>query len=202
MRPRRVATLLVSRRGFLSNPFGILSKSGPRATSSEPTESKAEPRSHWEKRLVRFTPRQLYSVVIDVERYHEFVPWCRTSRIMSETTKNHSTLHSPQEGIQQVFQGELTVGFQLLNESYVSQVTGIPFRSVNVQAVKSNLFDHLVNRWEFTSGPEPNSSWLQFWVDFQFRNPAYQGVANLFFDQVVKKMVQGFEDQCRKRYSV
>jgi len=35
--------------------------------------------------LVPYSPRQMFDVVNDVARYSEYLPWCDTSRIISET---------------------------------------------------------------------------------------------------------------------
>jgi len=38
--------------------------------------------SHTERRVVRFTPEQVFQVVSCVEEYIHFIPWCRSARII------------------------------------------------------------------------------------------------------------------------
>lgn len=48
-------------------------------------------------------------------------------------------------------------------------------------ASESNLFDHLINIWEFNPGPVPGTCDLYFLVDFKFQSPLYRQVHNFFF---------------------
>ena len=40
--------------------------------------------SHHEKRIVPYTPDQLFNLVADVNKYPEFLPWCVGARIRSK----------------------------------------------------------------------------------------------------------------------
>lgn len=41
---------------------------------------------------------------------------------------------------------------------------------------ESSLFDHLINIWEFSPGPNPGTCNLYFFVDFKFNSPLYRQV--------------------------
>lgn len=47
-------------------------------------------------------------------------------------------------------------------------------------ASESNIFDHLINIWEFNPGPVPGTCDLYFLVDFKFQSPLYRQVHNFF----------------------
>lgn len=64
----------------------------------------------------------------------------------------------------------------------------------------SALFDHLDSTWVMEQGPTPHSCWLTFDVDFAFRSALHGYVADMFFAEVVKRMVGAFEGQCDKRF--
>ena len=148
-------------------------------------------RQHHETRLVPFTPQQLYAVVSDVGAYHKFVPWCTASTL---------TRHLDE---QQVV-ADLAVGFRLLSERYTSVITLDPGRAVSVDVLHSSLFDYLINDWALhpalTSPSTPPATNLAFYVEFAFRNPIYQRVTDLFFEDVVKQMVSAFERECHRRH--
>jgi ribosome-associated toxin RatA of RatAB toxin-antitoxin module len=57
-----------------------------------------------------YTPQQLYTLVLDVERYPEFLPWCKAARILSHQ--------------ENYFEAELMISFKHIRESYVSRVQG------------------------------------------------------------------------------
>jgi coenzyme Q-binding protein COQ10 len=77
------------------------------------------PQYYNERRLLKFAPRHVYDVVADVDNYRKFVPWC-TGSIVNVRKANY-------------LEAELTVGFQLLSESYVSCVYLEPVKSVRVR---------------------------------------------------------------------
>lgn len=72
-----------------------------------------------------YRARELYAVVSDVASYPQFIPFCLDSKI---------DVSAHRKAMQQktVVDAELTVGFLDMKESYVSVVTAIPFKSVEV----------------------------------------------------------------------
>ncbi len=143
--------------------------------------SSAHGRRFSERRVVPFTPEQLFDVVADVDRYHEFVPWCTASRVTARVDKHHIV-------------ADLSVGFRFLSESYSSVITLDRPRSVKVDVPTSSLFEYLINDWEFV--PHAKGTELSFKVQFAFRSRLYQHMSNLFFEDVVKQMVSAFESRC------
>jgi hypothetical protein len=83
---------------------------------------------------------------------------------------------------------------------YTSKVTLHPPNKVSSTVADSALFHHLESVWQMTPGPSPNSTWLSFSVDFAFLNPLYANVAQLFFSEVVTRMMGAFEGRCRELY--
>lgn len=82
----------------------------------------------------RYTPEEMYSVVADVASYRHFIPYCENARVLRTLSEDSSKL---------VIDAELTVGFNLFTESYVSRVTCIPHESVQVSAL--SVFRILTN---------------------------------------------------------
>jgi ribosome-associated toxin RatA of RatAB toxin-antitoxin module len=134
-----------------------------------------------------FTQKELYDVVVDVEQYHEFVPWCLKSTVTRRVSPNR-------------FEADLEVGFNLFNVKYTSVVTTEAPQVVHSVAADAAVFQHLSNHWEIAQGPTPGTSWLTFSVDFAFKSALYRQAASLFFDQVQKKMIEAFHDRCMKQY--
>jgi coenzyme Q-binding protein COQ10 len=144
-------------------------------------------RRHFEERVLPFPPRELYDVVLDVDSYSEFVPWCTQSRVLHRIDDTHTA-------------AELAVGFNMLSEKYTSLVTAAPYSSITVDVPNSSLFDYLVNDWTFEDGPTPSSTKLSFYVEFRFRSALYQRITNQFFNAVVKNMVSAFEERARLKH--
>ncbi|KAK4530138.1 hypothetical protein CCYA_CCYA03G0995 [Cyanidiococcus yangmingshanensis] len=153
-------------------------------TTMEPATRATLSRSFEESKLVPFTTHELYSVVADVERYQEFVPWCTGSRVVRRFGER-------------LLEAELKVGFQLFHEEYISLVRLEPGRAVRATATTSRLFENLVNEWRFRPAENPKESWVYFYVDFRFRSPLYRTAVDLFFNEVAKKMVRAFEERAQ-----
>lgn len=66
----------------------------------------------------------MYDVVSNVREYQEFVPFCNFSRVYST--------QPVRQGGATVFKGELGVGFKMFQEKYMSEVTCIHPKFVQV----------------------------------------------------------------------
>ncbi|DBB13860.1 hypothetical protein WJX82_008622 [Trebouxia sp. C0006] len=150
-------------------------------------ESNDTHKDYKERRLIGYSPKQLYDVVAEVQYYKEFVPWCQRSHIMRR------------EG-DTFLEAELEVGFRLFVERYTSEVYLKPGEQVISKVFDSTLFDHLDSTWDFKVGPSPSSTWLTFSVDFGFKSPLYRSVAAVFFEEVVQRMMAAFEGRCKVVY--
>ncbi|MED6194891.1 hypothetical protein PIB30_032801 [Stylosanthes scabra] len=140
-----------------------------------------------EKRVLGYSPEQLFDVVAAVDFYHGFVPWCQRSEILR---------HHPDGS----FDAELEIGFKFLVESYVSHVELERPKRIKTTVSQSTLFDHLINVWEFNPGPVPGTCNLYFLVDFKFQSPLYRQIASMFFKEVASRMVGSFTERCRLIY--
>jgi coenzyme Q-binding protein COQ10 len=59
----------------------------------------------------RFSPEQVFNIVAQVDKYQEFLPWCKESKILS--VSSNGTL----------MKALLKIGFQVFTEEYISLVT-------------------------------------------------------------------------------
>jgi coenzyme Q-binding protein COQ10 len=140
--------------------------------------------THSEKRVLPFRPDQLYDLVIDVETYPEFLPWCVASRILTRT------------------EGELTaevaIGFKGIRESFVSRVKhDRPALSIDV-TYEHGPFRYLENHWRFEAVQE--GCLLDFHVDFAFRSRLLEALIGKLFDEAVRRMVRAFETRAAVLY--
>lgn len=80
--------------------------------------------------LYRYSAKQLYDVVSDIQSYPRFVSYCTGTRILSRTT-----VPSPGHPDVVKLQAELTVRFLAFEAAYTSDVTCTPNMSVEVSLV-------------------------------------------------------------------
>ncbi|MBM3534211.1 MAG: type II toxin-antitoxin system RatA family toxin [Alphaproteobacteria bacterium] len=141
--------------------------------------------THAEKRLLPYTPEQLFALVAEVERYPEFLPWCVAARIRKR------------EG--NTFWADLVIGFKMVRERFTSQVRLNPEeRRIDV-AYTEGPFKHLNNHWIFNPAPNGQCE-IDFYVDFEFKNRMLQGLMHVLFDEAVRRMVNAFEARARSLY--
>lgn len=150
-------------------------------------EGSALSKIHEEHLVLGYSPEQLFAVVEAVDMYEDFLPWCQRSDIIRRYPDGS-------------FEAELEIGFKFLVESYISHVVVDKPKMIKTTASESNLFEHLINIWEFSPGPTSGTSNVYFMVDFKFRSPLYRQVASMFFKEVVSRLVSSFTDRCRLIY--
>ncbi len=141
--------------------------------------------THAEKRVVPYTPKQMYDLVADVERYPQFLPWCLGARLRSVR--------------ENVLLSDLVVGFKGIRESFTTRVTLNPDRMRIDVAYLDGPFKYLNNHWIFneTAG---GSCEIDFFVDFEFRSRLLQKIMGLLFNEAVRRMVSAFEARAHDLY--
>jgi coenzyme Q-binding protein COQ10 len=140
--------------------------------------------THAEKRLLPYTPEQLFDLVADVERYPEFLPWAVAARIRSR------------EG--NVITADLMIGFKMFRERFTSRIVLDRPRRIDVSYTEGP-FKYLNNHWVFEPMPGGGTC-IDFFVDFEFRSVLLQRLIGMLFNEAVRRMVQAFETRARQLY--
>ena len=139
---------------------------------------------HQEKRALPFRPEQLFALVADIERYPEFLPWCKGARVRKR------------EG--NIVTADLIIGYKMFREKFTSAITLDAPRSISV-AYLSGPLTHLKNDWGFQPAGK-NSCELSFHVEFNFRSRVLDGMMEMFFEKALRKMAKAFEERAVELY--
>jgi coenzyme Q-binding protein COQ10 len=140
-----------------------------------------------ERRVLPYTPQQLYDLVVDLERYPEFLPWCVGSRIRERNGN--------------VIVADLVIGFRMFRERFTSRVTLTPDdpQGPRIDTVYAEgPFKYLTNHWQFR--PHPKGCEIDFFVDFEFRSRLLQMTIEVLFGEAVRRMVRAFETRAAALY--
>lgn len=126
--------------------------------------------------LVPYTAAQMYALVNDVERYPEFLPWCRSTRVVSHTqTEMRASLELARGGFHKTFTTR-----NLLN----------PGRGI-VITLEQGPFRHLEGHWRFEDlGPEGSKVTLD--MKFEFAGAVLDVVAGPVFHEICNSLVAAF----------
>ena len=136
-----------------------------------------------DRKLVGYTPAQMFDLVADIDRYPDFLPWCAGARVKSRTD---TLLHA-----------DLTIGFGPFRESFTSRVELESPHRIRVQ-YENGPFRYLNNQWVFIA--DPHGVQVDFWVDFEFRSRMLQRAIGVVFNEAVKRMVGAFLKRAREIY--
>lgn len=143
--------------------------------------------THAEKRRLPYSAEQLYALVADVERYPEFLPWCQSCRIIKREDEGRLLI------------ADLTIGYKLFSETFRSRVTLNPYSEIRVE-YNSGPLRALNNHWQFIAHDDGTCT-IDFYVDFEFKNAFFQQMMGVFFNEIVRRMVQAFEERARELYT-
>lgn len=141
--------------------------------------------THAEKKKLPYTKEQLFTLVADVERYPEFLPWCLAARIKQRGDN--------------VFWADLVIGFKMVKERFTSRVELTAPDRVDV-SYSEGPFKHMNTHWIFIEDSDGSGTWIDFYVDFEFRSPLLQKIIGFLFSEAVSKMVAAFEKRAESLY--
>ncbi|MCR9255962.1 MAG: type II toxin-antitoxin system RatA family toxin [Alphaproteobacteria bacterium] len=139
---------------------------------------------HSEKRVVPYSPAQMYDLVADVNRYSEFLPWCLGSRIRRQDAE--------------MIDADLIIGFKIYREKFGSRVELDRDTRTIRTAYLDGPFKYLKNQWVFH--PDEQGCMVDFYVDFEFKSKTLSRVIEPLFNEAVKRMVRAFESRARDLY--
>jgi coenzyme Q-binding protein COQ10 len=125
----------------------------------------------------------MFDLVADVERYPEFVPLCRALKVRERTPKPDGT---------EIVIADMTVAFNLVRESFTSQVTlDRPNLKIMVQYLKGP-FSNLENRWTFEPKSETECE-VGFYIAYEFKSRMLAALMGAMFDAAFQRFAAAFE---------
>ena len=147
-------------------------------------------------------PTHLFRIILDVDRYSQFLPLCSHSRVLRQRPS-----YAEQEQ-QQQFDATLTVGLPpLFEETYVSRVTANPNDwTVETVSTDSKLFDSLHSKWKLypvvDNNDDDNTKCCRCDVHFEVTiaasDPIIVGTLDQVLQQVAGRQVAAFAERCQQ----
>jgi coenzyme Q-binding protein COQ10 len=144
------------------------------------------------KRRVRHSADDMFSLVVDMERYPEFVPLCTDMRVRgrSEIT----------EGVE-VATARMTVAYKVIREYFTTRVTmHRPELWITVEYLDGPLHV-LSNRWSFRPLGETASE-VEFFIDYEFKSRILSALMGAVFDAAFRRFATAFEKRADEVYGI
>ena len=141
------------------------------------------------KRLIDCKKEQLIDLVLDIEKYPEFVPFCLGSKIYEKKDK----------GNQLLIIADLTIGKGPFKDTYKSDVK---FNKNEDSIYVTNLdgpLKHLENKWHFKE--INNLSEVSFEIDFELKNDFLNIIMTKSFQFGLDKIADAFQKRAEELFS-
>ena len=135
------------------------------------------------KKIVPCSKINLIEMVLDIEKYPEFVPWCLDGKIHDRIDKGDTI----------EIKADLTIGRNFFKETYKSFVIYNKSKDSIYVTNMDGPLKHLKNEWFFKQIGD--SSEIDFHVDFELKNKILNIFMNKSFDLGLKKIADAFENR-------
>ena len=140
------------------------------------------------KKIISCSKKDLINMVLDIEKYPEFVPWCIEGKI-----------HNKKESEDLIeIKGDLKVGKKFLNETYTSLVLYYKEKDKILVTNIDGPLRHLQNEWRFKE--INNQTQLEFDIDFELKNNFLNTIMKKSFNIGLNKIADAFEKRAIKLF--
>lgn len=134
--------------------------------------------------ILDYNNEDLFNLVIDVENYPKFVPWCVDARIIERHVN--------------MLKAELLVRFKSVTYKYISLIKFAEFSLISIEQF-SGPFTHLKSNWQFNE-LAPRKTKLELNIDFSFKSSLLNHLSKFFFATVSKRMTDAFISRAQTLY--
>ena len=140
------------------------------------------------KRLIECNKQQLIDLVLDIESYPDFIPYCLDSRIYEKKdTKDNVFIIA-----------DLTIGKGVFKATYKSDVRfNKNTDTINVTNIDGPL-KHLNNKWFFLE--KDNLTEISFDIDFEIENKFLNIVMSKSFQHGLNKIADSFQKRANNLF--
>ncbi|SMN18911.1 similar to Saccharomyces cerevisiae YOL008W COQ10 Coenzyme Q (ubiquinone) binding protein [Maudiozyma saulgeensis] len=138
-------------------------------------------------RTIETTPRQVYEVVSQIDKYSDFIPYCIDSFIdKRDFITGNPTLAG------------LRVGFKSYDERFTCNVNCQELTEkqnyiVEAESISHNLFKTLSTKWTIVPNPRKHTmSQVELVLKLQFHSVLYNSVSSIFADNLTSLAMGAF----------
>ena len=127
--------------------------------------------------LVHYSPREMYDLVNDVESYPDFLPWCRSTTLISSSDTE--------------MEASIDMAMGVLNRTFTTHNTMRPGERIELSLV-DGPFRKLQGYWQFDKLKVDNACKVSLDLEFEFDSAMMSVAAKPVFTQIANSLVDAF----------
>jgi coenzyme Q-binding protein COQ10 len=139
---------------------------------------------HIEKHHSRYSPEQLFDLVVDVDQYPNFLPWVITARVTGRRDR--------------MMWVAMTMGTSLLNKHFTTKAFLTKPHRVEINSYDP-MFECFDQVWTFEPAPEGGTN-AEYRVDIRFKSQMLQLLFGVSFAERTKAMVKAYMRRAQYLY--
>jgi ribosome-associated toxin RatA of RatAB toxin-antitoxin module len=152
--------------------------------------------------LLFYSAREMYDLVVRVEDYPKFLPWCESTAVLDRHPADEAS------GLKERVTARLTLTYAGVHQSFTTRNEQVPGESVRLQLV-DGPFSLLDGTWIFrplqqagqVPAPDvPIACRVEFDLAYAFSNRAFEAVLSPVFDRVANTFVDSFVRRAEQVY--
>ena len=140
------------------------------------------------KRLIEADKQKLIELVLDIEKYKDFIPYCLDSKVYERDDKGDKIF----------IVADLTIGKGIFKDTYKSDVK---YNKLNNTIYVTNIdgpLRYLENVWKFTE--KDNITEVSFDVDFELKNKFLNILMAKSFNYGLNKIADAFQNRAEELF--
>ncbi len=140
------------------------------------------------KRLIEADKQKLIELVLDIEKYKDFIPYCLDSKVYERNDKGDKIF----------IVADLTIGKGIFKDTYKSDVK---YNKLNNTIYVTNIdgpLKYLENVWKFTE--KDNFTEVSFDVDFELKNKFLNILMTKSFNYGLNKIADAFQNRAEELF--
>ena len=140
------------------------------------------------KRLIEADKQKLIELVLDIEKYKDFIPYCLDSKVYERNDKGDKIF----------IVADLTIGKGIFKDTYKSDVK---YNKLDNTIYVTNIdgpLSYLENVWKFTE--KDNFTEVSFDVDFELKNKFLNILMTKSFNYGLNKIADAFQNRAEELF--
>jgi len=135
--------------------------------------------------LIWYGAQEMFSLVIDVASYPQFLPWCDRATVLAEDEHG--------------MKAEIGIAFGGIRQTFTTLNEHVPGREVRMKLV-SGPFSRLDGQWKFIALGHQRACKVELKLHYGFDNAALSALVGPVFDKIAGSLVDAFVKRAEQVY--